>query len=271
MRHGSLVLLIVWLLSMGAAYGSSLEPEPGWATGEDMDKAVEVAKQKNTPLVFLYAFRESFSHGTSRMYMKNKDLGGFIKVLVYVSAKPPSAFQKVARQVQEPDRFVPIMYFASPDLQVLGFVQSDSRSDKVSRHATLARELFAWLTKTNSELKRAEKCAADGRFNAALKIYQKASIEDIKNTVTVSKTWEAVLTEQEAKPLYFPDLPDKINGLETMAQERLAKATEHYDKKEYDEAKKLLEPMVKDKADYEAVKRAAELLEKVKAALSSKN
>jgi hypothetical protein len=264
------LLFIGCFIGTGAAYGLPLEPEEGWVTGAEMDQAVKFAQDKHLPLVFVYDFREGSFHSSAHSYMRNQSLAGFVKVLVYVSAKPPSAFQKVADQIQEPDSFLPVMYFASPDLQVLGFVQSGARSDKVSLHATLAKQLHVWLTRTSAELNKADKCAADGRFNAALGVYRKAAIEDIKNTVLVSKTWEVILTEQEAKPLYFPDLPERMKKLETLAEERLAKATEHYEKQEYAEAKKLLEPMVKDKADFEAVKKAAELLKKVIEAMQTK-
>jgi hypothetical protein len=47
-------------------------------------------------------------------------------------------------------------------------------------------------------------------------------------------------------------------------------AADLFDKKEYAKAKELLDPMVKDKSDLDAMKKAVELLIKVEEALKAK-
>jgi hypothetical protein len=256
------MLFVMCLGVAGLACASELLPDPGWFTSETMDQAIEIAKKKGMPIVILHAKREGF-HGASHSYMRSKELDGFVKVLVYESGRPPKAFGEIAGQVERPDPWLPVMYFASSDLRILGFVQSDAQVAKVARNAGVAKQLFAWVSKTAADVKRAEKLVADGKLKAAKSIYERVVVEDIKNTVLVNKTWEAVLDEKDAKPIYFPDVPDKLKGLEDIAQQRLQEASAHFDKKEYAEAKKILEPMVRDNADLEAVKKAKDLLQQV--------
>jgi len=87
--------------------------------------------------------------------------------------------------------------------------------------------------------------------------------------VIVHKTWDAVVKAEEIDGFYFPDVPDKIDALEGKAEERLEKAEEQFEKGEYAKAKEMVEPMVKDAADFEAVKKAAKLLENVEEKLKS--
>ncbi|KPJ57602.1 MAG: hypothetical protein AMS16_01270 [Planctomycetes bacterium DG_58] len=270
MKRTCILVLAILLGAAGAAYAPTLKPEPGWVTGEHTEKAVAAAKKRNRILCFLWAWHESYWRTTAKRYMRNSALGGMVKVLVYVSRKPPQAMSKVMDQVARPDIGTPIMYFATPDdLVVLAFVQSDSRPDKVSRMAGLAKKVFAWRNSTRKDVARADKLAEAGKFKAARQIYERVVKEDLGNTVIVHKTWDAVVKAEEIDGFYFPDVPDKIDALEGKAEERLEKAEEQFEKGEYAKAKEMVEPMVKDAADFEAVKKAAKLLENVEEKLKS--
>ncbi|GAF71193.1 unnamed protein product, partial [marine sediment metagenome] len=145
----------------------------------------------------------------------------------------------------------------------------ESRPKTVGQIAGLAKKIFAWRNKTRKAVAKADKLAENGKFKAACKIYEDTVKKDKSYTVIVHRTWDAIVEKDLVDGFYFPDVPDKIDGLDGLAQERLKKAKEHYDKKEYAEAEKLLEPMVRDKFDHEAVKKAGKLLEKVKEAKES--
>lgn len=264
---GALAML---LAAAEPAYAPTLEPEPGWATADQMAKAVEAAKKKGRILCLLWDWHESYWRTTAKRYMRNRSLGGMVKVLVYVSQRPPRDMETVMDQVEEPDGGTPVLYFADPeDLVILAFVQSDSRNDKVSDVANLAKKVYAWRNSTRKEVAKAGKLAESGRFKAARKIYEDVVKEDVGNTVLVHKTWDAVVAADEVNGFYFPEVPAEINNLETKAEKRLHEAEECFDKGEHEKARDLIEPMVKDGADLEAVKKAAELLKKVEEKIKS--
>ena len=270
MKRTCILATAILMAATGLAYAPTLEPEPGWATGHNMKKAIAVAKKKNRILCLVWAWHESYWRTTAKRYMRNSSLRGMVKVLVYVSNKPPKAMRKVMDQVDRPDMGTPVMYFVTPDgLAVLAFVQSDSRPAKVSRMAALAKKVFAWYKRTKKDVAKADKLVEAGKFRAAFKIYGKVMKEDLGNTVIVHKSWDAIVDPDEIEGFYFPDVPDKIDGLEAKAEERLEEAEEHFDKGEYAKARKMIEPMVRDAVDFEAVEKAVELLEKVKEKLKS--
>lgn len=251
-------------------YCGTLEPRPGWVTADQLNRAIAAAKKKNRIVCVLYAFRESFFHSRARNYMRHKGLNGMARVLLYVTRRPPQAASKIMDQVERPDRYLPILYFATPDdLAILGFVQSGTNMKTVTGIVALVRKVFSWRNKTKKKVAGADKLVEAGRFKAARKIYEKVVKEDQKYTAAVSRTWNVILSKDEVEARYFADVPQKINALESKARQRLEQAEGHYDKREYAEAEKLLKPMVKDNDDLEAVRRAAELLTKIKEEMKS--
>ena len=262
------VVLLFVMADFG--YCGTLKPRPGWVTADHIDQAVAVAKKKNRIVCVLYAFRRGEGHETARNYMREKSLRGMVKVLLYVTARAPEPARKIMGQVRRPDAYLPVMYFATPDdLSILGFVQSGTSLANLRRVVALVKKVFAWRHKSSKEVARADKLVEGGRFKAARKIYEDVRDEDLKCAIAVTKTWNIILSKEEADGLYFPDLAGKIDELETKAEERLEQAQEHYDNGKYAKAGEMIEPMVKDAADFEAVEKAAELLEKVKEKLKS--
>ncbi|KPL04971.1 MAG: hypothetical protein AMK75_00050 [Planctomycetes bacterium SM23_65] len=262
-----LLLLASWLSA------KDIEPRRGWVTGEHAEKAVAYAKKKGMPIVFLYAYSQSSCpkhNARADTYMRDRSLNGMVRVLVYCDKPRPAAFTKVVSQVGQDGVYVPRMYIADPELRLLGFVRNNVTGTKLARIASLGKRNMAWQGKTVKALKKAEKLAADGKFNAALEIYKLAEKEDKGYGVLIARTWDEQLSAADAEPAFFPELAQKKEELARLAQTRLDQATELYEKQNYAEAKKLLEPMVRDKANLEAVAKATELLKKVREALKKK-
>ena len=264
------MLLAVALLGALAASASAatIEPLAGWAKVDQLDKAIEVAKKKGLPIVFLYAFQESdcpLHNGCARSYMREKSLAGMVRVLVYCDQPAPAQVAEVLKQVTPPDNLVPRMYIADPDLRILGFVKYKAGKD-LKPIIALAKSNMKWLTKSRKSLEKANGLAEDGRYKAACKLYDNIIKNDVKRTVLVHKTWGEEADAETTSGFYFPEAKEKRDGIEKLANDRLEKARTHFLAQEYEKAKELLEPMVADGADFDAVKQAAELLKKVKEA-----
>ena len=269
--------LVVLVALAGTVWAWTLEPFRGWATAVQLDKAVEAAKKSNCPIVFLYSEKEADDPSgkrrmsLARVYMKLTGLGGMMKVLVYTSVRPPSLFQRVANQVQEPDEETPLMYFATPELKILGFVLSGSHKATANKIAGHARNTMIWINKCRAEIKAVEKDAAEnGRFGTALETYKRIAVEDKRKAILTHMTWNIVLSMDEVDNFYFPEIGTKIEELTPMAEARLGQARTAFNNKDYKEVVKLLRIMVENKGDLEAVREAVELLAKAEENLKEK-
>jgi hypothetical protein len=259
-----LVTLGVLALLSASAAALTLDALPGWTTGENLDKAVEVAKKKECPIALLHAPQEGGAEVVmSRVYMKLPCLDGMVKVLVYDAARLPTTFRKVAGQVQAPGEGLPVLYVATPDLKIIGFIEKGGHKKTGGRVAEVAWATWNWIKKSRRDIDAAEKGAQAGRFGTLLKTYRRIQDEQKECVVEVTKTWNVILTKDETKPIYFPELSQKIDGVPSMAEAHLEKAKEAFDKKDWAEARKLLGPMAADKCDLEAWNRAVALQAKV--------
>ncbi|KPL04970.1 MAG: hypothetical protein AMK75_00045 [Planctomycetes bacterium SM23_65] len=271
-----ILAVVVLALLAGTVCAWTLVPWRGWVSAVHMDKALEAAKKKSCPIVFLYAEKEAHlveekrRMSLARVWMKLTGLQGMVKVLVYTSRRPPATFEQVAGQVQEPDLTTPRMYFATPELKILGFVLYGAHKKTGNSVALHARKTMIWINESRAEMTKAKEAAEEGRFGTALKTYQRIQAEDKKKAVRTHITWNVVLTENDFDSFYFPEIAGKIEELNEMAEARLQKAKTAYDNKDYKEARKLLAVMVNNKGDLEAVKEATELLEKVEEKVKEK-
>ena len=275
MRRWILAFVVLALLA-GPVCASMLVPWRGWVSGVHINKAVETAKKKNCPIVFLYSekiarFREEERRmALARAWMRLTGVRGMPRVLVYTSVKPPAAFQQVAGQVQEPGVLTPRMYFATPELKILGFVLYGTNKKTANSVARHAGETMIWINKCRADIKKAKQGAKEGRFGTALKTYKRINAEDKKKAVRTHRTWHIILTTDDFDSFYVPEISERIKELNEMAEARLGKARTAYNNKDYKEARKLLVVMVKEKVGLDAVKEATELLEKVEEKLKEK-
>ena len=273
-RMGTMRKLILAAAALAATAGmaaaATLEPLPGWVGATHIDKAIGAAKKRQCPIVFLIGPREGRGVLSSRGYMRHPGVKGMVRVLIIRSARPPRAFMTVTSQVEEPDDDIPVLYIATPELRILAFVEAGSNRKAVHGLTRFAKKTMAWIRKSRGEIKSAERAAAAGRFREAVQVYSRIMKQDKQKAVLVHGTWNVAITTNEVNDFYFPGLDTKLEDLGQMSEDRLAKARTAFENKDYVEAKKLLLPMVRDKADLDAVKRAAELLEKVEEKLMAK-
>ncbi|KPJ51620.1 MAG: hypothetical protein AMS16_07675, partial [Planctomycetes bacterium DG_58] len=225
-----ILAVVVLALLAGTVCAWTLVPWRGWVSAVHMDKALEAAKKKSCPIVFLYAEKEAHlveekrRMSLARVWMKLTGLQGMVKVLVYTSRRPPATFEQVAGQVQEPDLTTPRMYFATPELKILGFVLYGAHKKTGNSVALHARKTMIWINESRAEMTKAKEAAEEGRFGTALKTYQRIQAEDKKKAVRTHITWNVVLTENDFDSFYFPEIAGKIEELNEMAEARLQKA-----------------------------------------------
>lgn len=273
MKRALIPMCILLLVFASGVSAKDLRLKGGWVSGEQTAAAVDQAKRVNMPIVFLYAFSKSRcpKHNSRlRLYLRDKSLRGMVKVVVWCEEPLPRPFSKVAGQVGQDHPIVPRMYVADPQLRILGFIRNNVTGTQLGRIASIARENVAWQARATKAFKKARKRMAAGKFRAASKIYKKAKREDKTFSVLIAQTWGERLPREQAELVFFPELKNAMEEVTRRAQARLDKATELYENRQYAEARKLLEPMVKDKADLEPVREAAELLEKVKEAMKKR-
>ena len=268
-------LMATWvvLLVFGSELSGVLKPKRGWVTIEHLDQAVAHARKKNTPIAFLYALSTTTcpKHNIrANSYMRDKSLGGMVKVLVYSDKPVPRLFGKVRDQIAPATRLVPRIYITDPQLRVIAFIKGSLSGTPLARLAAMARGNLAWQNKTASAIRKADDAVALGKFRAAMKTYKKAEKGDREQTVLIARMWDETLRPDEVELKFFSELAEKASELVRQAQARLDKATELYENEKYAEAGKLLGPMVKDKAELTVVKKATELLKKVRKALREK-
>lgn len=269
MKTGLATCLTLVLLAAPAA-ALTLDALPGWVTADDIDKAVEVAKKKSCPIAFLHAPQEGTTEVVmARVYMKLPVLDGMVKVLVYDSKRLPTTFTKVASQVDAPSEGMPVLYVATPDLKILGFIQKGGHKKTGGRVAEVAWGTWKWIKKSNADIEAAEKGMELGKFGSALKTFRRIAEEQKDIVVEVTKTWNIVLKPEETKPIYFPEISAKLDAVPAAAASYLEKAREAFNKKDYKEAKRLLGPMVADKCELDSWTQASELLVKVDAAIKA--
>ena len=266
-------VLVVLLACASGLSAKDLRLRNGWVSGEQTDEAVNQAKRMKMPIVFLYAFNKSSCpkhRSRLRLYLRDKSLRGMARVVVWCEDPRPGPFDKVIGQVGQDGRIVPRMYIADPQLRILGFIRNDVTGTELGRTASLARDNVAWQASAVKAFRKSRKLMAAGKFRAAFKIYRKVEKQDKAFSVLIARTWGEHLPVEDAKLVFFPELKDAVEEVTRRAQARLDKATELYENEKYAEARKLLEPMVKDQADIAPVRAAAELLEKIKEALREK-
>jgi len=257
--------MLVWTSAVSAA---TIEPLQGWVTVDKLDKALAYARKKNRPVVFMVAFKKStcpLHNGCARSYMREKSIAGAVKVLVYAEEPKPAEFLKVSRQVGNEGKFVPRMYVADPGLRILGFVKYKAGKD-LKPIVGLSKKIMSWQKKADKTVAGADKLAAAGKYKAASKLYEKVLAEDRKYARFVHRTWGDDVDKETVAPIYYAGLNEKLEGLPTLADARLAEAEALFEKQEYKAAEKLLSPMVADGADFEAVKKAKALLAKIQSA-----
>ena len=266
-----LIAFLTLVLFAAPTTALTLDPLPGWVTADDIEKAVEVAKKKGCPIAFLHAPQEGGAEVVmARVYMKLTVLEGMVKVLVYDSKRPPTTFTKVASQVEAPSEGLPLLYIASPDLKILGFIEKGGHKKTGGRVAEVAWGTWKWIKKSKADIEAAEKGMEIGRFGTALKTFRRIAEEQKDFVVEVTKTWNVVLKPEETKPIYFPELSAKLDAVPAAAASYLDKAREAFNKKDYKEAKRLLGPMVADKCELDSWTQASELLAKVDEAIKAK-
>jgi len=252
----------------GIASAYTLDPLKGWATAIHLDKAVKAAKKKNVPIVLLYAPQEGGGAVVrARVYMRLPALRGMVRVLVYESSRPPSVFQKVADQVEGPSESLPIMYIATPELKILGFVQSGAHKKTANRVIGHVKRTMTWIKKSRKEIASAEKRAQAGKFGTLLTTLKRINNEDKKAGVLTTSTWNIVLSKDEVDTFYFPEVPGKIEGVPEGARAHLEKVRAAMTAKDYKEARRLVFPMAIDSGDLEALKEAKDLLKQIDAAM----
>ena len=267
-RMGCITLLALLTLQSVLA-AATIDPLPGWVKADKLDKVLEYAKAKGRPIAFLHTFKTSdcpICTSDSRKYMREKSLAGTARVILYAEEPLPEAFRTVAKQVKRPDNVIPVVYIATPELEVIGFARSGTNTKDLKQIVALSRKIMTWRKKAAKNISKADALVEGGRFKAATTLYEKVLKLDRKYTRMVHKTWGEKLDKDAVTPKYFAKAAETLAGLEKQAETRLEKATEHFENKAYAEAEKLLTPMVSDGADFEAVRKARELLTKVKAA-----
>lgn len=274
-----------------------IEPAQGWATADQLDKAIEFAQKTGRPLALLYTFENSDCPkcvGGSRQFMYSSSLKSHVRVLVYTNQAGPE-FHRMAATIKEQDAFVPRLYLVDPDMQALGFVPYGKSELDVQKAAGTSAQIMAWKAKSAKAIEQADRTASAGRFSAALKAIDKIAEEDSK----IAELIEGVATSPASKPAvaqatrpapdkspdkadaqaasdadadakepaaplkshYFAGLVDtKRAEYETMAAETFAKAKALYDEGKLPQAKAAMQTMVRDNADLDSGKKAADLL-----------
>lgn len=269
-RKISWVLAALAVLS-GPVWGITLDPLKGWVTSIHLDKAIDHAKKKACPIVFLYARQEGGGDVVrARVYMRLPGLSRMVRVLVYESARPPTVFQQVADQVEKPNEDLPVMYIATPELKILGFVQPGAHKKTANRVITHVKTTMSWIKKSKANIASAEKGAKIGRFGTLLETCKRINAEDKQAAVRTTATWNVGLSKDEVDAFYFPELLDRIDAIEGEAEAYLAKVRAEFELKHYEKARKMVYPMAKDKGELAALTEAAALLKKIDDAMKTK-
>ena len=267
----SVAVLALLVIPVSVVTAGPLKPPAGWVTDQHITKAIAYAKKKNRLIAFVYSNRETMKDGArasdARAYMRHRYCKGMVGVLVYLSARPPKDFQKVASQVSEPNEFYPRMYVATPDLRIIAFVQSGSHKKAVTKVLSYAKKAWRWVTKSKKDVEKAKKAVAKGSFGSAVKTYKRIGKEDAAMAIQAHRTWNVVVTEEEVDGFYFPEINSLIQEATAAANARYEKAESAFRDGKYKEARKLLAAMAKTRSELESEQKAVGLLKKVDEAI----
>jgi hypothetical protein len=271
---------------------------PGWMGDADYAKALASAKEKGQPLAIF------FTYGSKTKYFgRGKEFGTYVlaqpglksmvRVIVFAE-KTPDFLQDFRGKMGDTTGFMPQLYLLDPKGNIAGFAAKGDRA-LVVKAIKAANDLATWLKKSDRLLQAAEKSVADARYGTALSTLDQIEREDRKMTAAIAAVVPqngsaatqptADLSNPFARPgdddikkvdsqpqalppgKYYADaISAKRTEYDAAAAQRLQTAQEAFDRKQFAEAKRLLNPMVEDRANFDVLKRAADLLKKAEAA-----
>ena len=275
---------------------------PGWMGADDYSKALALAKKNGQPIAIFFTYGAKdryFGRGQAfgTYILSQPGLRSMVRVMVFAESTP-DFLQDIRGKTGDTTGFMPQLYLLDPNGTIAGYAASGDRA-LVVKAIKVANDLSAWLKRSNRTLDSADKSAAAGRYQAAMQLLEQVAREDRKMTAAVAAVipQQAAATQPtsgnaESNPFarpgdvvsdqvqksdpqpkelpagkYYPELvATRRTKYEAAATDRLATAQDSFDRKQYTEAKRLLNPMVADHADFAAVDKAVELLKKIESA-----
>ncbi|MEM9347038.1 MAG: hypothetical protein AAGB26_10520 [Planctomycetota bacterium] len=278
------LLSALTILALGLCVGSTLPAgaatieHKGWLYGEEADKALEIAQERNLPVAILRTYRETSCPkcvGAARQMASSKSTKKMVRVMHYVgnvgeSYKSEAVSKlnlKAYGQTHDPSNWIPDLYFVMPDGRVLGFVPYED-SAKTETEAKAVVQMAAWLNSIDEALEDADEDAEKGRFSAALKAIDEVHQQDAKINHLI-RIQVGAIDKKEKMPetpvsLFFPGLKDeKLAEYKALALEKVAEARKLIDDDKLRDAQRLLRTLSRTPEGFEAKAQAEQLLEEV--------
>ncbi|MFK7790428.1 MAG: hypothetical protein AB8C95_13160 [Phycisphaeraceae bacterium] len=271
------------ILTLGLAFAISLPTaagtieHDGWLSGEEADKAIELAIEHNVPIAVMRTYRTTTCPkciGAARQMAASKSTKKMVRVMLYVngdeSLKSDAAsklMRKAHGQVKDPSGWIPDLYFLMPDGRALGFVPYED-SAKTESEAKAVSQMAAWIKGVDKTLAKADKDADKGRFESALKAVDEIIDQDAKINHLI-RIQVGAIDKKEKMPetpvsLIFPGLKDtKVAEYKALAMSKIDEAKKLIEKEELRDAQRMLKTLSRIPDDFEAKAKAAELMEEV--------
>jgi hypothetical protein len=292
--------------SPARAADSAPVPPPGWVGADHYSEALALAKKNGQPLAIFFTYGSPTRYfGRGRQFgtyiLSQPGLHSMVRVMVFAE-NTPDFLQDIRGKTGDTTGFMPQLYLLDPRGDIAGYAASGDRA-LVVKSIKVANDLAIWLKRSDRLLDSADKSASAGRYGAAMHIVEQIEREDRKMTAavaavvpqqTTSATTQTASGTADIDPFarpgdvgavanvvpkvdpqpqelppgkYFPDLiTTRKAKYEAAAADRLATAQDAFDRKQYTEAKRTVSPMVEDHADFDEIKKAAELLKKIESA-----
>lgn len=284
MRQFALIaVLLLVAVFMNHADAREIKPPAGWGVAGDIDKAIEHAKENGLPLVFVQTFNETTCplciNATTQM-VRHRPFGNMVRLMVY-QGESHAAFRQLQQQVADNGRYLPRLYIADADLNLIYFVRYEDVSTALNEASNVTNQLMSWRNSVPRRLAQAQTHATRGNFYQALDIIEKIAAEDSE----VTQRLEAMQrggqqqaqqgsqdAEGQAAPRpgkFFPDLlSESREKFEQIADDLLAEARKAIEEENWAVARRVLTPMSRDRSDLPQIAEAGELLKQVEAAQS---
>lgn len=285
-----LVATIIALAFTVALNARTFEPQEGWGSADQTEKAIEYAKKKELPLALVYFTKSSDCPkciGPQTQIERDRTLNKMARVMIFDTDPKPSALTEAQRQ--SASFYTGSVHILDGDKNLIAVASNASQLGSATSQAT---KVIAWKRKVDNRLKTALSQAERGLFDKALD--EVAEIEDEDKTLTNNlikvlnkqkkenfkeiKEQNPNATEEsfgikkddeeaeEVPGIFFAGLMDEYRPkIEELAKAQLEEAKAAFEKEDYIAARRLLAPMVRNECEFDAVKEARELIETVEA------
>ena len=269
----ALFALLAAVVSLPAGAGTVIENND-WYQGEEAAKALEVAKERNLPVVLLVTMRETtcpLCVNAAQDIFSARPHRDMVRIMYYLNAAELN-HESVAGFAQEAGRKVGTLstfsaYYLTAEGDPLGFVPYGKTTESSAEGGTVL-QIHQWINSVAGDIVRADREARDGRYDRAMERIETIQRRDAQ----VSHLIQQLLgkAEQDAPmpdtpvSLMFPDLYDtKLAEYQALAQEELDAAKALVAEDKLREAQRALRPLSRGPEAFDTTAQAKALLEEV--------